>query len=217
MHLGFKWTIKGQMTAAILSGGGDVLAYTLDLWFSLHNTAVITYHRCQASAPQTCQRLWLISVFCRGRIWSSNRKEWIDSVLEPVKALTWSSQIWRLCQALPFKGGPWWETAKDQLFNIYLMIREAVRNTHKTNTCKQNVTFWHLKRERIARIVRWTRVKEYSEIAAVAKPHQVEGSLCQKTISRMQMPIWDGPRDPMVVSHQCKCYLKITSCGWGFE
>lgn len=85
MHLVFRWKIEGQVAATTLGGGDGVLAYASDLWFYLHNSAVVTYHPCQASAPQTCQRLWLISVFLRRRIWSPKRKEWIDSVLEPVE------------------------------------------------------------------------------------------------------------------------------------
>lgn len=83
MHLVFRWKVEGQVAATTLGGGDDVCAYASDLWFYLHNAAVVTYQPCQASAPQTCQRLWLISDFCRGRLWRSKRKEWIDFVLEP--------------------------------------------------------------------------------------------------------------------------------------
>ena len=60
MHLGIciyflSEILKDQVIVATLSGGDGVLTYTSDLWVFLHNIVVsVTYHPCQASAPQAC-------------------------------------------------------------------------------------------------------------------------------------------------------------------
>ena len=63
MHLLFKWKAKGQVVVACLSGGDGALAHISDLWGFFIQWCCYIPQACQASAPQTCQRLRLITIF----------------------------------------------------------------------------------------------------------------------------------------------------------